>query len=50
MNLRAGQGSGYFFLQPTLDALTFAADHGIDVVSMSYSIDPWLYNCRANPR
>jgi subtilisin family serine protease len=49
VNLRAGQDSGYFFLQPTLDALTFAGDHGIDVVNMSYYIDPWLYNCRSLP-
>jgi subtilisin family serine protease len=49
VNLRAGQDSGYFFLQPTVDALTFAGDHGIDVVNMSYYIDPWLYNCAANP-
>ena len=49
VNLRAGQDSGYFFLQPTLDALTYAGDHGIDVVNMSYFIDPWLYNCAANP-
>ena len=32
-----------------LDALTYAGDHGIDVVNMSYYIDPWLYNCTANP-
>ena len=49
VNLRAGQDSGFFFLQPTVDALTYAADHGIDVVNMSYFIDPWLYNCAANP-
>jgi subtilisin family serine protease len=49
VNLRAGQDSGYFFLGPTLDALTYAGDHGIDVVNMSYYIDPWLYNCTANP-
>jgi lantibiotic leader peptide-processing serine protease len=49
VNLRGGQDSGYFFLQPTLDALTYAGDHGIDVVNMSYYIDPWLYNCAANP-
>jgi lantibiotic leader peptide-processing serine protease len=50
VDLRAGQDSGYFFLGPTLDALTFAGDHGIDVVNMSYYIDPWLYNCAANPK
>ena len=49
VNLRAGQDSGYFFLQPSLDALTYAADNGIDVVNMSYYVDPWLYNCQNNP-
>jgi lantibiotic leader peptide-processing serine protease len=48
VNLRAGQDSGFFFLQPTVDALTYAGDHGIDVVNMSFFIDPWLYNCRSN--
>jgi len=45
VNLRAGQDSGYFFLGPTVDALTYAADAGIDVVNMSFYVDPWLYNC-----
>ncbi|MCW2888510.1 MAG: peptidase and in kexin sedolisin [Streptosporangiaceae bacterium] len=49
VNLRAGQDSGYFFLQPSVDALTYAGDHGIDVVNMSYYIDPWLFNCANNP-
>jgi lantibiotic leader peptide-processing serine protease len=49
VNLRAGQDSGFFFLQPSVDALTYAADNGIDVVNMSYYIDPWLYNCTDNP-
>jgi subtilisin family serine protease len=48
VNLRAGQDSGFFFLQPSVDALTYAGDVGIDVANMSYFIDPWLYNCR-NP-
>jgi subtilisin family serine protease len=48
VNLRAGQDSGYFFLQPSVDALTYAGDHEIDVVNMSYYIDPWRYNCAAN--
>ncbi len=43
--LKAGQDSGYFFLQPTVDALTYAGDAGIDVVNMSFYVDPWLYNC-----
>ncbi len=48
VNLRAGQDSGFFFLQPSVDALTYAGDNGVDVVNMSYFIDPWLFNCRAN--
>lgn len=49
VNLRAGQDSGFFFLGPTVDALTYAGDNGIDVVNMSFFTDPWLYNCRNNP-
>ena len=49
VNLRAGQDSGFFFLQPAVDALTYAGDHGIDVVNMSFYIDPWLYNCASYP-
>jgi lantibiotic leader peptide-processing serine protease len=49
VNLRAGQDSGFFFLQASVDALTYAGDNGIDVVNMSYYIDPWLYNCTDNP-
>jgi subtilisin family serine protease len=49
VNLRAGQDSGFFFVQPTVDALTYAADNGVDVVNMSFYVDPWLYNCAANP-
>jgi lantibiotic leader peptide-processing serine protease len=49
VNLRAGQDSGFFFLQPSVDALTYAGDHGVDVVNMSYFIDPWLFNCRNHP-
>ncbi len=49
VNIRAGQDSGYFFLQPTLDALTYAGDIGVDVVNMSFYTDPWLFNCVDNP-
>jgi subtilisin family serine protease len=48
VNLRAGQDAGFFFLQPTVDALTYAGDAGIDVVNMSFYVDPWLYNCQNN--
>ncbi|MGI8329717.1 S8 family peptidase [Actinomadura scrupuli] len=49
VNVRAGQDSGYFFLQPVVDALTYSADAGIDVVNMSFYTDPWLFNCANNP-
>lgn len=49
VNLRVGQDSGYFFLQPTVDGLTYAGKTGIDVVNMSYYVDPWLWNCVDNP-
>jgi lantibiotic leader peptide-processing serine protease len=49
VNLRAGQDSGFVFLQPTVDALTYAGDNSVDVVNMSFFIDPWLYNCTDNP-
>jgi subtilisin family serine protease len=49
VNLRAGQDSVYVFLQPVVDALTYAGDIGVDVANMSFYIDPWLYNCTDNP-
>jgi subtilisin family serine protease len=49
VNIRAGQDSGYFFLEPTVKALRYAGDSGMNVVNMSFFLDPWLYNCAANP-
>jgi lantibiotic leader peptide-processing serine protease len=49
VNIRAGQDSGFFLIQPTVDALTYAGRVGIDVVNMSFFIDPWLFNCASNP-
>jgi subtilisin family serine protease len=49
VNVRAGKDSGYFFLGATTDALTYAGDARLDVVNMSFYVDPWLYNCYANP-
>jgi lantibiotic leader peptide-processing serine protease len=45
VNIRAGQDSGFFFLEPTIQAMQHAGDVGIDVVNMSFYTDPWLYNC-----
>jgi lantibiotic leader peptide-processing serine protease len=49
VNIRAGQDSGYFFLQATIDAMVYAGDIGIDVINMSFYTDPWLFNCADNP-
>jgi lantibiotic leader peptide-processing serine protease len=49
VNIRAGQDSGFFFLQATVDAIVYAGLVGIDVINMSYFTDPWLYNCLDNP-
>jgi subtilisin family serine protease len=45
VNVRAGQDSGYFLLGPTVDALTYSGDVGLDVVNMSFYVDPWAYTC-----
>jgi subtilisin family serine protease len=49
INDRAGQDSGFFFLQETVNAITYAGDVGADVANMSFYTDPWLYNCVDNP-
>ena len=46
----AGQDSGYFFAGPTVNALTYSGDAGLDVVNMSFYVDPWLYNCQGGAR
>jgi subtilisin family serine protease len=43
--LHAGTAEGYFFTQPVVDALVWAGDKRIDVVNMSFYVDPYLYNC-----
>lgn len=49
VELKGGQDSGYFFLDPVVNALVHAGRSGLDVVNMSFYVDPWLYNCTANP-
>jgi subtilisin family serine protease len=49
VNIRGGQDAGLLFLQPVVDALTYGADIGLDVINMSFYVDPWLYNCPDNP-
>jgi subtilisin family serine protease len=49
VSLRAGQDSGLFLLMPTVDALVYAGDIGVDVANLSYFVDPWLFNCPSSP-
>ncbi|MDQ1601486.1 MAG: lantibiotic leader peptide-processing serine protease [Actinomycetota bacterium] len=49
VEIRGGQDSGFVFLEPVINALTYGADIGLDVINMSFYIDPWLYNCTHNP-
>lgn len=49
VNLRVGQEGNFIFTQPVVDALTYAGDNGIDIVNMSFWIDPWFFNCTDNP-
>jgi len=49
VSIRGGQDSGFLFLDPVTNALTYGADIGVDVINMSFYVDPWLYNCTNNP-
>ncbi|GAA1241504.1 S8 family serine peptidase [Janibacter melonis] len=45
VNLRAGSDTGMFYLAPTVNAITAAADLDVDVANMSFYVDPWRYAC-----
>lgn len=49
VSIRGGQDGGFLFLDPVVNALTYGADIGVDVINMSFYVDPWLYNCTNNP-
>ena len=49
VNLRTGQDSGSVFVQSVAQALVYAPSAGVDVVNMSFYIDPWLFYCDTNP-
>jgi subtilisin family serine protease len=49
VSVRVMQDSGFVFLDPVVHGLTYAADIGVDVVTLGFSVEPWLYNCTANP-
>lgn len=45
VDLRAGQDAGLFLLGPTVNALTHGAEQEVDVMNMSFYVDPWMYAC-----
>ncbi|MGO1167966.1 MAG: S8 family serine peptidase, partial [Janibacter sp.] len=46
VDLRAGQDAGLFLLGPTVNAITHGAEQELDVINMSFFVDPWMYACR----
>lgn len=46
VDLRAGQDAGLFLLGPTVNAITHGAEQELDVMNMSFYVDPWMYACR----
>lgn len=38
-----------FYAESVVCAFVFAADHGVEVTNNSYYVDPWKYNCVADP-
>jgi subtilisin family serine protease len=44
--LKSGTAQGFFFTDSVVDGLMYAGDKKLDVVSMSFFADPWLFNCR----
>ena len=49
VQISGGQDSGFLFLEPVVNALVYGANIGLDVINMSFYVDPWLYNCLNNP-
>ncbi|MFW6689515.1 S8 family peptidase [Streptomyces sp. MAR4 CNX-425] len=45
----SGPGRGFIYAESAVCALVFAADHGIDVANMSFSLDPWHFLCSDDP-
>jgi subtilisin family serine protease len=49
VQIRGGQDFGFLFLEPVVNALVYGANIGLDVINMSFYVDPWRYNCLNNP-
>jgi subtilisin family serine protease len=41
--------NGLYYPESVVCAFVFAAEHGVEITNNSYYVDPWLYNCMADP-
>lgn len=48
-SIRTASADGRIYAESGVCALVFAADHGIDVANMSFSMDPWHFVCPDDP-
>lgn len=48
-SIRAADADGFIYAESAVCALVFAADHGIDIANMSFSVDPWHFVCSDDP-
>jgi hypothetical protein len=47
VSLRAADAGGRYFAAPVVDAVTYAADAGVDVLLAPVRLDPWRFVCGA---
>jgi hypothetical protein len=45
VSLRVADGNGRSFVSPVVDAITYAADAGVDVLLAPVRLDPWRFVC-----
>lgn len=50
VSLKAGDASGYFSADAVSRAIRYGADAGLDVLVMSFTVDPWFRYCDNAPR
>lgn len=49
VSLKAGDASGYFSADAVSRAIRYGADAGLDVLVMSFTVDPWFRYCDSAP-
>ncbi|MGK5627433.1 S8 family peptidase [Streptomyces sp. URMC 123] len=43
------QGNSFFYTEAVVCGFVWAAEHGADITNNSYYVDPWMFNCKADP-